>query len=126
MSAYSDKIEKQKQGGLYKNADFKVGKPVVHEIAYLAQDVERFNKTMDILYFADANKQLQVNTTNAETLIKLRGDNPDDWCGQSITLFLDEYKPGAFGIRVRAASGNGSRAVTRAPEPPPYDDEIPY
>jgi hypothetical protein len=124
MSAYSEKIAKLKSG-IYRVSDFEVGKPVTHVIAFLAQDVQRYDESMDILHFSDTGMQLRMNVTNSEVLIRLLGDDPEKWTGHSITLFLHEYAPTKSGIRIRAAgpdSGNSARAIVHAPEPPPYDD----
>jgi hypothetical protein len=124
MSAYSDKIKREKEKGLYKNSDLD-GKEATHTIDRLLQDITMFDKQMDVLTFSDSAKQLQVNVTNGDTLIQLFGDDPDDWHGHRITLFLDEYKPGKFGIRIRsAASRNGSLPATRRGSD--MDDDIPF
>ena len=126
MSNYSEKIEREKQKGLYKVADFEGGKEVTHIIDRLLQDVTMFDRTMDVLAFKDTPKQLQVNVTNGAALIDLFGEEPDDWGGCRITLFVDEYKEGKFGIRLRPVgtrSGNGSLPATKRGGD--MDDEIP-
>jgi hypothetical protein len=130
MSAYSEKVAKLKQGRLFTNADFDGGKEVTLTIAYLAQDVEKFERKMDILYFSDSNLQLEIKplSGNADVLISLFGDEPDNWVGGKITLLLEEYKPGRFGIKIKAAEGNGSvpAVVPRKPNSPggEVDDTI--
>jgi hypothetical protein len=78
---------------------------------------------MDLLIFRDTGKQLQVNVTNGTTLIELFGEEPDDWHGHRITLFVQEYKEGKFGIRIRSAEkkSNGSLPANKD-----FDDKIPF
>jgi len=130
MSAYSDKIEREKQKGLFKVADFDGGKEITLTIEQLLEDMVMFEREMDILTFRDTGKQLQVNVTNGSTLIELFGPEPDDWTGHQITLFLEEYKPGKFGVRIRAAemkSGNSSLLPSKPKQPKhELDDDIPF
>jgi hypothetical protein len=44
MSAYSEKIEREKQKGLYKVADFDGGKEVTHTIDQLMENVTMFDR----------------------------------------------------------------------------------
>jgi hypothetical protein len=68
-SAYAEKIARQKQAGLYKVADLQNGDggshEVTHEIAFLQEDVVKFEREMDILHFSDTNRQLQVTSPTA-------------------------------------------------------------
>ena len=142
MSEFSEKIQRQreqaKQSGPYKVADFEGGKTVTHEIAYLVQNQMVFEKERDVLYFEGSNRQLVLNLTNAEWLIANLGDDPEQWAGHLVTLYLHPYgRQNKMGIRLRAAeaeapTGNGpaQRAlVSRASEPGravPFDDEVPF
>src|SRR5262249_29738591 len=108
MSAYSEKIARAKQQGLYKVADL-LGKEVTHTISHLLEDAVMFNREIDILCFVDTGKQLQVNITNGDWLISNFGDDPNDWAGHRVTLFVGEYefKKGETkqGIKLKRADG---------------------
>jgi hypothetical protein len=126
MSAYSEKIKRMRETGLYKVADFEGGKEVTHTIDRLLEDQVMFEREMDILCFTDTGRQLQVNVTNGETLIGLFGDDPDKWGGQRVTLYLAPYgKEGKLGIRLKAATGNGPTLPVRS-RAAEMDDEIPF
>jgi hypothetical protein len=136
MSAYSEKIARAKQVGLYKVSDFANGEEKTHTISHLLEDVVKFDREMDVLCFTDTGKQLQVNVTNGEWLLDNFGDDPNDWPGNRVTLFLGEYEYGKNkekkqGIRLKqpdgAASGSGSLG-TKPKRPPSrdIDDDIPY
>jgi hypothetical protein len=43
-----------------------------------------------ILTFDEGGKPLMGNKTNCKTIAKLYGDNPKDWLGKKITLFVTE------------------------------------
>jgi hypothetical protein len=108
MSTYREKINRQKEGGLYKVSDLQNGngetREVTHEIAFLVEDVEKFDRTMDILHFTDTRKQLQVNVTNADLLMDMFGDDPAKWPSNLVTLYLaayDKKDPSKLGIRVK-------------------------
>jgi hypothetical protein len=138
MSAYSEKIANQKRG-FYRAADFEGDvKEITHEIAYLLEDQVIFDESKDVLCFSDTGRQLQVNTTNAETLISLFGNEPDGWASQRVTLYLAPYgSQGKLGIRLKSptpskpVSGNGvakeptqvtdTRSLASA-----IDNEIPF
>jgi hypothetical protein len=143
MSEYRDKINRQKQGGLYRVSDFYINgdaqavREYTHEIAFLQQDVVKFDREIDILHFTDTAKQLQVNVTNGDLLMDAFGDDPDLWPGSKVTLFLSPYgKEGKLGIRVRKAGTEApmnARTQTPASTPlpalignPPFDDEVPF
>jgi hypothetical protein len=131
MSDYSDKIARAKQQGLYKVADLN-GKEVTHTISHLLEDYVKFDREMDILCFTDTGKQLQVNLTNGEWLIKNLGEDPNDWSGQRVTLYLAEYKQGEYGIRLKRPDGSvnvGGATVSTSPKRPPkedLDDDLTY
>jgi hypothetical protein len=132
MSNYREKINRQKDGGLYKVSDLQNGngetREVTHEIAFLAQDVEKFDREIDILHFADTRKQLQVNVTNADLLMDMFGDEPANWPGNLVTLYLvayDKKDPSRLGIRVKKPGANTPRSPAIS-TPVDMDDEIPF
>jgi hypothetical protein len=138
MSRYREKIANQKRG-YFRVADFEAveGKAIVRVIAYLAEDRQVFDEEKDVLFFEDDGRQLPLNVTNAEKLIELFGDEPEQWSGQKVVLYLGSFgKENKPCIRLRApdiaVSGNGVRkeatpaVASKTPEPPPFDDEIPF
>jgi hypothetical protein len=118
MSSYREKINSQKTG-LYRVSDFQNGnssetREVTHEIAFLAQDVEMFDRKVDVLHFTDTQKQLQINLTNGELLMDMFGDEPANWPNKLVTLYLAPYgKEGKLGIRVKKPGAN-TPAITPA------------
>jgi hypothetical protein len=137
MSSYSDKVKRLEQRGLYKVKDLEdLGGEATHVISILVEDEVRFEKEMDILYFEDTGRQLSLNLINGKTLIELFGDDPETWKGHSITLFVDEYREGKLGIRLRKPPNGGAVAAAKAfatvsNEGPPalcdeMDDSIPF
>lgn len=142
MTSYRDKINKQKEAGLYRVSDFQLnGDPnaaqeFTHTIDFLAENVQKFDRQMDILYFVDTAKTLQVNVTNAELLMSFFGDDPNDWPDHRVTLFLAPYgKDNKLGIRVRkpdiAPSDASAAPTTTTSIALPHrradmDDEIPF
>jgi hypothetical protein len=133
MSEFSDRIRSQKKG-FFKPADFENGREETHIISYLDEQVEMFNKNIDILNFQDSARQLQLNLTTAEWLISNLGDDPQDWAGKEVVLYLGEYEfnnQKKYGVRLKLP-GQASPATN---EPPPQappsrqkdlDDEIPF
>ena len=128
MSAYSDKIRRAKEQGLYKVADL-LNKEVTHTISHLIESAEMFNREIDILCFVDTGKQLQVNITNGEWLIDNFGDDPNDWAGHRVTLYIGEYefKKGETkqGIKLKRVDGGvtiGGNAARAAPKRFPEED----
>jgi hypothetical protein len=122
MSSYRDKINRQKEGGLYRVSDLQNGndaaREVTHEIAFFVQDVEMFDREIDVLHFVDTPKTLQVNVTNGETLMELFGDDPANWPHNQVTLFLaayDKKDPSKLGIRLKRPGAET-----------PSNDEIPF
>ena len=93
MSAFSDRIRSQTKG-LYKVADLEGGKEITHTISHLDEQMEMFGKVLDILNFSDTGRQLSINQTNAEWLLNNLGNNPEQWAGQTVTLYLAEYEYG--------------------------------
>lgn len=136
MSKYSEKIAKSKVG-FFRVADLEdyENKELTLTIAFLVEDEIVFNEPKDVLYFSDTGYKLQMNVTNAETLIKLFGDEPSEWTNHQITLYLGTYgKDNKPCIRLKlpnasvAMPGNGS-VITSAPVARAehgLDDEIPF
>jgi hypothetical protein len=146
MSAYSEKIAKQKETGFYRVADFETVREVTHTIAYLLEDVPLFDGAKkDVLCFEDTARQFVLNVTNAETLLTVLGDDPNKWAGRRVTLYLGSYgRDNKPCVRVRAATGISAAApkpaagangatkettqIVASPPPGPIglDDEIPF
>jgi hypothetical protein len=136
MTAYRDKITKQKQQGYFRTAHFEEVRQMTLTIAYLVEDEQVFDETKDVLYFQDDGRRLQMNVSNAETLMELLGDEPADWVGRRITLYLTTYKDAKSReqkpcIRIRAPGTNvvqikQEKAQAAAPPAPDLKDEIPF
>jgi hypothetical protein len=136
MSAFSERIRDQKnKKGFYKVADLEGGKEVTHTISHLDEEMEMFGKTVDILNFSDTARQLQINQTNGEFLLDTFGDEPEDWAGKQVTLYLKEYDfkgEKKLGIRLKqaeaaAAAASANRALARqADGKAAVDDEFPF
>ena len=126
MSAYSDKIAKQKQQGFFRVADVEAGE-VTHTISYLLEDMTDFDEKKDVLVFADTGRQLPLNVTNAETLVSLFGDEPNSWAGKRVTMYLSQYgKDRKPCLRLKAAAGNGAAIPHQAGMASLSPDEIPF
>jgi hypothetical protein len=97
MSAFSERIRSQTKG-FYKVADFEGGKEITHTISHLDEEMEMFNKTVDILNFSDTGRQLSVNQTNAEWLLNNLGNNPEQLAGKKGDAL-------SRGVRVRREKG---------------------
>jgi|SRR5262245_17457818 len=136
MSAYSEKIAKLKSGYFrVRDLEDVEGKELTRTIAFLVEDQEVFDEVKDVLHFADDGRQLQMNITNSESLIALLGDEPAEWPGHKITLYIGAYgKENKPCIRLKlpgTANGNGSHqkmeTIARvAPSTPSFDDDIPF
>jgi hypothetical protein len=125
MSAYSDKIAKQKQQGFFRTADVENGE-ITHTIAYLLEDMVVFDDKKDVLVFTDTGRQLPLNVTNAEVLINSFGDEPHAWAGKRVTMYLGQYgKDRKPCLRLKAAAGNGA-ATHQAGTASLSSDEIPF
>jgi hypothetical protein len=91
-----------------------------------------FEREVDVLYFRDTKRQFIVNVTNADILMDSFGEEPGNWAGKSVTLFLEEYgNAGKHSIRVRAAQATDAKAITVPTRPTTsprrdMDDEIPF
>jgi hypothetical protein len=86
------------------------------------------------LTFTRTDKGFILNKTNRDILVKLYGDDTDDWIGKRIQLYPTEVQYGAKGmvpaIRIRPRVPD---AAAPAPPPPPVaapvggdDDDIPF
>jgi hypothetical protein len=135
MSAFSERVRDQKQGGFYKVADLEGGKERTHTISHLDEEVQMWGKTVDILNFNDTARQLQINQTNAEFLLDTFGDEPKAWEGKAVTLYLAEYEykgEKKLGIRLKqadaaAAEASATKARVRLTDgKAAMDDEIPF
>ena len=136
MSAYSEKIARAKQQGLYKVADLlgMKDKQETHTISHLLEDTAMFGREIDILCFVDTGKQLQVNITNGEFLINNFGEDPESWAGHRVVLYVGQYDFGdkKQGIMLKRADGGvtiGRNAARAAPKRSPkedIDDEIAF
>lgn len=137
MSAFSDRVrsqrEKQRETGVFKVADFKVGEERTYTIDCLVEEVEMFKKTVDLLNFKETGRQLQLNQTTSEWLLDNLGDDPEQWVGKQVTLYLGEYEYDGkknYGIRLRkpgaAASKPASVDGIVLPPRKDMDDEIPW
>jgi hypothetical protein len=137
MSAYSEKIRRAKEQGLFKVADV-LNREVTLTISHLLEDAVMFNREIDILCFVETGKQLQVNLTNGEWLIENFGDDPNDWPANRVTLYVGEYefKGGEKkqGIRLKRADASitiGGKVGSNTGSTPKHslrddlEDEIP-
>jgi hypothetical protein len=132
MSSYRDKITRQKQTGYFRTADFEQVKELVLTIDHLDQDEMVFDKQQDVLHFVEDGRQLTLNVTNAETLMDLLGDEPAQWPGRQIVLFLTTYEKRngelAPCIRIRAPGSTvvALKTTSSIAPAPDLDDEIPF
>jgi hypothetical protein len=139
MSAFSERIRSQKTGQ-FKAADFAGGRELILTIDYLEEEVERYDKTIDILHFVETAQELQLNQNKSEFLLNALGDDPEKWKGQRVVLYQVEY-PNAtdekyrygIGIKLRAEPETAPAHPTRSSASPTgnggkpaFDDEIPF
>lgn len=82
-----------------------------------------------IVYFADKEKGLVLNKTNANKIIQIAGSTEtEDWAGVRVAIYPTETSfqgDQVECIRIKAApavSGNGSARRTTPPVAPPVDD----
>jgi hypothetical protein len=135
MSEFSERVRSQRKG-FFKPADFENGREETHTVSYLDEQVEMFNKQIDVLNFKTTNRQLQLNMTTAEWLISNLGDDPQNWAGKEVVLYLGEYEfnnEKKHGVRLKlpgqpSATTNGPPSQPRAlpPRKQDLDDEIPF
>jgi hypothetical protein len=127
MSAFSERIRSQKTGA-FKAADFAGGKEVTLTVDHLEEEVEKFDKKIDILHFVETQQELQLNQSKSEFLLNAFGDDPEKWKGQRVTLYQVEYPNVTdekyrygIGVKLRAeavperptrssSAGNGSKS----------------
>jgi hypothetical protein len=80
-----------------------------------------------ILRFAEEDKGLILNKTNAKSISKIHGDDTDDWVGKKVALYSTEVEFGGetmLGIRVRlkapkAGVASPASRASSAPGPVP-------
>ena len=135
MSEFSERVRSQRKG-FFKPADLENGHEETHTISYLDEQVEMFNKQIDILNFQTTARQLQLNMTTAEWLISNLGDDPQNWAGKEVVLYLGEYEfsnQKKYGVRLKlpgqpSTTTNGPPPQLQAlpPRKQDLDDEIPF
>ena len=131
MSAFSDRVRANRTG-LFKVADFDGGKEQTFTISHLDEAMEMFGKTVDLLNFKETGQQLQLNLTTAEWLLDNLGDDPKQWAGKRVTLFLGDYeynKKKVAGIHLKHPGKDGAAAPAPkkpALSRPEFDDEVPF
>jgi hypothetical protein len=138
MSAFSEKIRGGKKG-YFKVADLEGGKERTLTINHLDEDMEVFGKTVDLLNFVETGQQLQLNQTNAEWLLDHLGEDPAQWSGKRVVLYLAPYTyegETKQGIRLKLPDTAKPQPPARSPDVKPkrkgdngkpnLDDEIPF
>ena len=129
------RVSEKYSGRFLKAADLQ-GRELHVQIAQVAEDVEvgKDKEPKDVLLFFDQKKGLVLNSTNAQILGEVLGDNSDDWLGARIVLYPTETAMGA-GIRVRVHSkptkqGKEQSKLYDEANPPPISAtelaDIPY
>ena len=128
MSAFSERIqaqrEQQKETGIFKIADFPSGKELLLTVRHLDEQVAMFGKEVDLLNFVETGRQLQLNWTTSQWLIDNLGDDPEDWPGKQVALYLGEYeynREKKFGIRLKLP-GTAKPAAKEGTIIPPQGD----
>jgi hypothetical protein len=132
-SEFSKRVRAQRDKGLFKVADFKNG-PQVYTISHLDEQMTMFGKEVDLLNFQEVGRQLQLNQTTSEWLLDNLGDDPDEYAGQRVELYLGEYTyegKTSQGIRLRRPGEKSAPKPTpKKPDPAgsdvDLDDEIPW
>jgi hypothetical protein len=135
MSEFSERVRNQRKG-FFKPVDFENGREETHTVAFLDEAVEMFGKQIDILNFHTTARQLQLNMTTAEWLIANLGDDPKDWAGKEVVLYLGEYEYNnvtKYGVRLKlpdqpSTTTNGPPPQLQAlpPRKQDLDDEVPF
>lgn len=95
------------------------------------EEVGRDKDQKPVLYFQGKTKGMVLNKTNSRTIAKIVGsEETDDWNGVEIQLYPTETEfAGEMVdcIRIRANKaqpGKAPASQSRAPQPPPVDDEF--
>jgi hypothetical protein len=140
MSAFSERIRSQQKGS-YRAGDFERDTEITLTVSRLDEAMEMFGKRVDLLNFVETGKQLQLNLTTADWLLNNLGDDPANWEGQKVVLYLAEYTyegETKLGIRLKKpGAATTSTPTPRKTAPPPrssagngnkpnLDDEIPF
>jgi hypothetical protein len=146
MSEWSDKVARGR-GGYFKVTDLEElpGREITLTVAYMIEGQTVGGQTKDVVYFEDDGRRLALNQPNSEACLVILGDEPLDWPGKRITLFLQSYldrESGTDKYRVALKAPPGTQAASPQPsaengatttpprKPPPsksdYEDEIPY
>lgn len=109
-------------------ADFP--KPALVTISYVKmEDIGDDHKP--VLYFAEMEKGLVLNKTNANTIAEAYGDDSDIWKGNQIVLFETQVQFQSrmvAAVRVRKPKPQAAKPAP-APAPSPRDDmsdDIPF
>jgi hypothetical protein len=131
MSEYSERVKRSLEQGFYRVADLEKleAKEVTHTIKCFLPEQFKFERTLDVLCFSDTARQLEVNLTNGDWLIKNLGEDPADWPRQQVTLHIGTYAYGnetKQGIRLKKPNGGAVTAPRQPPRPDDPDDEIPF
>jgi hypothetical protein len=140
MSAFSDRVraqrEEQSETGLFKVEHLKPNKELLLTVRHLDEQIEMFNKKVDLLNFQETGQQLQLNLTTSEWLISALGPDPEQWAGKQVVLYLGTYtfnNETKQGIRLKlpgARSGEVLPPQTRGSPNPKgngdMDDQIPF
>jgi hypothetical protein len=136
MSEFSERVRSQ-QSGFLKVSDIDRDTPWTLTIASLQEQVEVFGELKDVLHFKETGKQLALNQTTAEWLLTNLGDDPKQYPGKRVTLYLGQYKyegETKLGIRLRLPNAT-SPAISNTPVRPSAtgnggnadpDDAIPF
>ena len=67
------------------------GKPATLVMNYVEMtEIYGQDDPKPVLFFENARKGLVLNVTNGNTIAEKHGDEMDEWCGKSITLYPDK------------------------------------
>ena len=92
-----------------------LGKPRTFTVVTLSiEDVYRKNgpEKVPVVYFSECRKGMVLNKTRNDDLIKMFGDETDDWEGKKVRLMADYIN--AFGeqvLTIRVLPSNGDEKV---------------
>ena len=85
------------------------------------------NESMPVLWFADDERGLPLNVTNARSIEELHGPETNLWGGRKVTLFRQQVEfagKQTFGVRIRLEA---PAAQQEGPPPvEPGEDQIPF